>query len=420
MQTKQKETELVSNVTEAFKRGSQKASFQASPYQFFGLASDPFDTEYVINHPDLISGHTRSILAILAERAGFAAQSRTHMLLAGPEGAGRTLLLKLLAQTLNQSMGRNFAVFADPANTWSESSTRQDGGEIDAFQAWASRIDFRVTRLVLVDNADFHMRGMLERFVRLEGLSGEPPLTVCSVAYPTFTYAMREESLSKAFRVHLSVQEREKIEIERMLRTSVASCRTSVDPFDDAAYRSIASYSLGLPGLATDLATYCLQFASGVGISLISKKTVERIAAALSFGPALSLVQGTMKLEGTKADIASRALQEFYLNNEIRRSQLLSAFSNLARSTLAYHFKDLINDEMLISERFGFRVRYGIPKPVRSALQLIEIRNASGGGQRDHQSAEESVIPRNTVPAGLERTETSGVVGPPTFGAKPP
>jgi energy-coupling factor transporter ATP-binding protein EcfA2 len=420
VRTTQKETELVSNVTEAFRRGSQKASNQASPYQYFGLASNPFDNEYVIKHPDLISDGTRSTLARLAERAGFAVQAKTHMLLIGPEGAGRTLLLKLLAQTLNQSMGNNFAVFVDASGVWSGSVSDQVRSGIGGFQAWLSTVDFQVTRLVLLDNADSSINGIIQSFNQSDSLSEEPPVTVCSVSYPTYRYAMREEPLSKTFKVHLSVQEREKPEIERMLRTSVASCRTSSDPFDDGAYKSIASYSLGLPGLAADLSTFCLQYASGVGLSQISRKTVEKIATALSFGRALSLMQGAMKLEGTKADIASRALQEFYLNNEIRRSELLSAFSNLARSTLAYHFKDLINDEILASERFGFRVRYEIPKPVRSALQLIENRSDAGAGPRDHRIMDTPAMRESTNSPGLERAEASGAAGPPMVGAEPP
>ena len=45
----------------------------------------------------------------------------------------------------------------------------------------------------------------------------------------------------------------------------------------------------------------------------------------------------------------------------------------MARSTLAYHFKDLINENVIQQDRIGLRVYYTIQKPVRCALELIDL-----------------------------------------------
>ena len=65
--------------------------------------------------------------------------------------------------------------------------------------------------------------------------------------------------------------------------------------------------------------------------------------------------------------------------NGVERKNIISKFSNMATSTLSYHFKDLITDGIIKQERIGFRVLYSIPKPVRSALQLLVLFPSSGG-----------------------------------------
>lgn len=45
----------------------------------------------------------------------------------------------------------------------------------------------------------------------------------------------------------------------------------------------------------------------------------------------------------------------------------------MARSTLAYHFKDLINENVIQQDRIGLRVYYTLQKPIRCALELIDL-----------------------------------------------
>ncbi len=45
----------------------------------------------------------------------------------------------------------------------------------------------------------------------------------------------------------------------------------------------------------------------------------------------------------------------------------------MARSTLAYHFKDLINENIIKQDRIGLRVYYTIQKPIRCAVELIDL-----------------------------------------------
>jgi len=282
-------------------------------------------------------------------------------------------MLRLLSQTLDQSMGAEFAVYLD-AQSLGRPNEEQSVSKARTFKNWSGSIDFEKSRVLLIDNADQSADEALQQLTHLAGISREPPVVLRSISLPAYMYMSTDERVNHMFKVVMLAEQWPRTDIERMLRSSIASCQNASNPFDDATFRLLASYSLGLPGLATDLATACLQFASGIGVSHVGKGLADRVASILHYGRALAIAQGEAKLEGTKAEIALEALREFYLKGEIRRGWIVSEFSDLARSTLAYHLRDLVGSDILLPERLGFRMRYRIARPVRSALQIAGQR----------------------------------------------
>jgi hypothetical protein len=109
-------------------------------------------------------------------------------------------------------------------------------------------------------------------------------------------------------------------------------------------------------------------------INKIERKIIERVAYIEGFTLAKKIVDRNLNLDGTKYKILVEILRQYYINGErVERKKIISQFSNMARSTLAYHFKDLINENIIKQDRIGLRVYYTIQKPIRCALELIDL-----------------------------------------------
>jgi ATPase family associated with various cellular activities (AAA) len=392
---KQPASELVEEVADSFQKGRAKASIEnptvsdnrpqlggssdsgsmwEETLRAFGLVHDPFSVNYVLAHPSLFTTQTRLTLSRLAERAGFAAESKTNMLLVGPEGSGRTLFLRSLAKNLAQTMGKDAAAYVDVAGT-----KRNHEEEESNEDSLASILELPNSEgLVLLDNADRLVGQILERPPLFEAGKGKMPTFIFGIGYPTYSSIRANAQQSKRFKVHLWAPLQEKWETERMLRDLVESSALKSDPFEPNAYKVLSARAMGLPGLATDLANASLQVANGVGAPQVTKVIVDKVAEYLLYNRANQLLSGDIKLQGTKGDIAYEALRRFYMEGEVRRSAFLSAFGNLSKSTLAYHLKGLVSEQVLVMERFGFRVRYDIPKPIRAAMQIVVSHDISG------------------------------------------
>jgi DNA-binding transcriptional ArsR family regulator len=51
----------------------------------------------------------------------------------------------------------------------------------------------------------------------------------------------------------------------------------------------------------------------------------------------------------------------------------------MATSTLSYHLKDLINAGIIDQRRIGYKVFYVMPRPVRTALQIMTLPSLEAG-----------------------------------------
>ena len=363
---------LVDSVSARYRRGTIRAAKGSSILRYFGFKDDPFAIGSVSSHPELVSDSTRRTLHNLAEKSGFASESGSNMLLVGPEGVGKSLLLHLLSETLDISMGSGFAEYVDAARTWGG----QEVGEGSlGFRTWAGSIDFGTTRLLLVDNIDRLVDRVPQFLDLLAGMTKNPLTLVLGVNLPTYWYLVGNRNLSKTFPISMQVPQQEPREIEGWLKSSIRSSAGGSEPFDEIAYQTLASYSLGLPGLAANFTQDCLRVASNLGVTRLRRPLITRIADMLLYSQGVRIADGQIRLEGTKAEIAWEALRELYLRGEVRRGWIVEVFAeNLARSTLSYHLRDLVEDQILIPARFGFRMHYKVARPVRAALQILQSR----------------------------------------------
>jgi hypothetical protein len=88
-----------------------------------------------------------------------------------------------------------------------------------------------------------------------------------------------------------------------------------------------------------------------IEISKKNDKFVKRIALNEEFDIAQKLLREEMKLDGTKYKVALEILTQFFIQgHNVERTLIISHFSEMATSTLSYHFKDLINDGIIKQE----------------------------------------------------------------------
>jgi len=354
-------------------------SLGGSALKGFGFAEDPFGIERVLTRPSLLTRKTGLALSDLERQASLAAETKSALLLVGPEGSGKTLLLRFLARNFTQNHYVDSATYFDVRTGTSE--VPQDG---DATCRSLTTGDFRAAgansnTLLLIDNADRMFKGVREEygtFLKERMISA----MVLGISYPTYLSISESESLARKFRSRITLPVQEQQEIERMLRGSVESCVVDGEPFEPSAYGEIAKQAMGLPGLAVDLAKSSLLVADWVGLQQVTKTVVERTAKHLLYSKANDLISGKFGLHGTRRRIVTEVLKKHYMVGDCRRNSVTGALEGLAGSTVDYHAQKLAEEEVLKIERLSHRIRYEVPKPVRAALQIMMSRGAEPSG----------------------------------------
>ena len=348
----------------------------------FGFTDDPFRVEHTLGRPSLLTRQTALTLADLEKQARLAAESRSNLLLVGPEGSGKTLLLKSIARILVQNGGVCSVTYFDAGT--GESNAPREGVRAGRLPPpYGSKATAaKPNTLLLIDNADRMFEGAqmsYDAFLKERMISA----LVLSVSYPTYLSICEDDSLAQRFRSHFVVRTQEQQEIERMLREAIASCVVSGEPFEPGAFQMIAARSMGLPGLAVDLAKSSLLVADWVGLSQVTNVIVDRTAKHLSFATANGLISGQVSLRGARYRIAHEVLKEHYAEGRSRRSSLYLALSDLAGSTIDYHTQKLAAEGIITIGKRTHRVSYEMPRPVRAALQIMLAKGAQSFGQAE-------------------------------------
>jgi hypothetical protein len=377
------EENLHLSVKEAFNRGIIRGQSQSNFFDFFDFIGNPFDSNILINNQKQIVKSTRVIITKLAERIGACHKNERHLILVGPECSGKTTILKIIENFLNKGFNQNFSLYVNALDRWSGFSTEEEKIEdnsdrIDNFQQWIKEVDFQNSRIILVDDADSFISNAIQycNAIRFDGF--KIPTFIYCITNLTYSYIITNERLKKIFGDVFWLGIREEEEIIKIIlestRNTLKSNTKQLTLFDDYSLDQIVNYSLGLPGLTSFFILSCLKMAYQANINKIEKKIIERVAYIEGFTLAKKIIDRNLNLDGTKYKILVEILRQYYIDGErVERKKIISQFSNMARSTLAYHFKDLINENIIKQDRIGLLVYYTIPKPIRCALELIDL-----------------------------------------------
>ena len=377
------EESLYLSVKEAFNRGVIRGQSQSNFFEFFDFIGNPFDSSFLITNQRQIVNSTRIIINKLAERIGACHKNQRHLILVGPECSGRSTILKIIENFLNKGFNDNFSLYVNAQDTWSGFTTEEDGSEdhfdrIDNFQQWVKEVDFQNSRIILVDDADSFIANAIQYCNAIIFDGFRVPTFIYCITNLTYSYIITNERLKKIFGDVFWLGTREEEEIVKIIlestRNTLKSNTKQFTLFDDYFLDQIVNYSLGLPGLTSLFILSCLKMAYQANLNKIEKKIIERVANIEGFTLAKKIVERNLNLDGTKYKILIEILRQYYIDGErVERKKIISQFSNMARSTLAYHFKDLINENIIKQDRIGLRVYYTIQKPIRCALELIDL-----------------------------------------------
>lgn len=324
----------------------------------FGFEADPFEVDYVTVRTDLLSGSARHTLSRLADEIGSSTAAK-GLLLVGPEGSGKTLFLRSLAKRLSESdRARTFRYVdarAPPKGGRTSTQVRVRGRPV--------RSNLMSREVTLIDNADC-----------IAAQVQEMPVTgsrVLGISTDTYSGLQQSGMISREWATHFLMPYQNDSEVETTLRGLVAHSAPSRQPFEDDAYQAISSSSMGLPGLAMDLASASLWVSGWVGATRVSKSIVEKASECLYYGVAKSLASGAIRLGRARANIVNEALRLFHMEGDIRRSDLASHFRGVPGSVLEHHLEKLADQRLLSKTHYGHRVHYDIPRPVRAAIQIL-------------------------------------------------
>ena len=323
----------------------------------FGFGEDPFDVDYVSARPGLQSEQSRRTVGRLADGIGSSAPPR--VLLVGPEGSGRTLFMHSLAMRIRANR-MQVAGYIDARAVGQPAEA--DQVRLHARQSLKRLL--KTKGVVLIDNAD----GM---FSEIREPSTARTRYVLGISPHTYSKVLQSEGGAGNYLVHSLAPLQGRMEIEELLRSLVASGVSEGEPFDEEAYEAISSKSMGLPGLATELASASLWVAGWIGATKVTRAVAERVSEYLHYGVANGVASGSIRLNHIRAFIVNEALGLFYTKGDIRRNDLATRFRGTPGSVLEHHLSILTEQELLSKSRYGHRVRYDMPRPVRAALQIL-------------------------------------------------
>jgi DNA-binding transcriptional ArsR family regulator len=360
-------------VRRAYEEGYKRKK-AVEPYSALGFTEDPFDDHLPVREPNALVGREAE-LSRIPEELGFCAASKSHLLLVSPKGAGTTTLLKILVRLLNKSFGKQeFAYYfsGDEFPTIAPSDNQDDsseGEEEDRFMQFLDKHDFAMTRVLVFDN----LRSMISNFdIRMDQMKSLDNAPTIVVAVDTSNYLWLQTnspSLASSFSRTIWIQPLSQEKIEELLVKRIRMFKDSLSPFDEKSVIAIAQYSLGLPGVAIQLAKLCMKSCSEMDMVMITTDLVMRIVELHGYDVGVKVLKMEIRFDGTKERILKHILAESTVRRVFAKSVALAL--DLRPSALSYHMHDLVSKKMITFEREGLRVYYSITHPVAYALEVL-------------------------------------------------
>lgn len=417
-------TNLADRLREALKAGRSGQIDDKSPFDRFGFSNNPFRPDVDPNDPDYLIDR-EDVLYDFAMQIGnairlFEEDSQSpfrHLLAHGLRGCGKSSLARHFDREWDQIGFQDYKTLYADLSAWFEplefqepfgSSTKT----LETYEDFLKNIGFIEKPLIIfINSLDYTITGtaaiprVKEFMADIEAQARYGVIIIGFVNSLTLTVLLEDEHkfLSRSFLSYFNPEYFffpvfSKNEIINLLARRIKVARSSTDLFSTKAFELISDYSLGIPSVALQLASDCLNELIVQDIDKVTVPTIKPLITQLGYKETVQLVESvdndfdeeTVSILTTKrreiiALILSHQLRErfFFPNTGVDglRSSYLAKEMFVNLSTMNYHLKPLISSQpvpILESIEDVHDARSKIfcvnwQSPMASALEIITV-----------------------------------------------
>lgn len=418
-----------------------------TPYAFYGFAKDPFypilpldveeeEQETFENHfgLDFFRGFIKKVgqayNAKLIKYESFYRMNKTYgsdlipnLILCGPPNSGRTTICRILVSVLNKPEihGQGAAVLTS-TNEWATiGSNIAEGMQrwLDpAYRKEDGRPSLVGLKVLFIDHADTLFDFLAMIHAQIQDLARGPVILIpvlTPIGYDYLAeYCEQDPEIGRLFGLGPKVESRARLtvwvkpwsvkELHAMLRNRLYIAGGKLSPFSEELLEQISRHSLGLPGVAIELAENIMRRSADFGLEEeIDESHLDYFVDRLGIMTAEQILRGaleerqvvltsgfevpssedstTIPITGSRKDILEVILRQLILfgDREVQGERLADPKEHEAtqrtidvkRSTLSYHLTNLVKDGVLSENRHGRSVGYLIRNPIGTSLQMI-------------------------------------------------
>jgi DNA-binding transcriptional ArsR family regulator len=366
-------------IIEGFKKGRTLGRKALSPYLRWGFSDQPFqkDLIYTIDNFFIDSqSHDFSIWLGAINQLSADANKKVAFMI-GPEYIGKTTLVRKVASVLNEELV--------PTTYLSVPET------VNGFILQLRREDLMDTQLLFLDDADSLCNDISMILEEISQNIDADYTTILIISPSTYLWlwknapAVLDQHILDSYKMRVLGNDA----VIDLLQRRIDHFKEGItpQPFTNESFEKIADYSMGLPGLALELAEGCLDFE----IETITADYVDGKAKELNYEIAKRIAEGDHKYwEGSRGEILrelaiSLSPVEQQQLKELRgarkkenlielegtsSAELVERISLSSQGTTSYHLKKLIEGGIVKQTKLGRNQIYTIHPTISNAVEL--------------------------------------------------
>lgn len=375
-------TKLADKIKEALKAGRSGQLAQKTPFERFGFPQDPFQQKVDPNNLDFFVAR-EEVLLDFAIQVGNAIRlfeedpqsPFRHLLAHGLRGSGKSHLARHFDREWDQIGFQDYITIYTDLSNWREPFEDQFSSStktIETYENFLNNIKLVDKPLIIfIDDLDYTITGTpaiprIKQFMADIEARAENGVIIIGFVNSIALTVLVEDNQKILARDFLSFFNPEyfffpvfsKNEIRRLLTQRLSIARNPLDLFSAKAIETIANYSLGIPTVALQLASDCLEEIIIQDNDKVIARIVNAVVGREGYKEAIDLVESidedtseettsvlTPKRRDIIATILGHQLQERFFFPATRvdglRSSDLAELFAVNLSTMNYHIKPL-------------------------------------------------------------------------------
>ncbi len=377
-------TKLADKIKEALKAGRSGQFAKKTPYERFGFTQNPFLLDVNPDNPDFLITR-EEVLLEFAVQVGNAIRlfeedpisPFRHLLVHGLRNSGKSYFAHHFDREWNQIGFQDYHTLYADLSAWQEPIEHQEqfgssSKTLETYEKFLNKIKLIEKPLIIfIDDLDYTITGtpaiprIRDFMADIETRAQFGVILIGFVSSLTLTVLLEAEQkiLSRSFLSffnpeHFFFPVFSKTEIIKLITQRIKVVRSPIELFSLKSIDLIADYSLGIPTVALQLATACLNELIAQNIDKVTARVVNAVLPQLGYVDALQLVESvdkdtdeettsliTPKRREIIATILGHQIQEkfFFPNTGVDglRSSDLAKDLGVNLSTMNYHLKPL-------------------------------------------------------------------------------